>query len=121
MAAVILFAGLGAVLNAYSTAVVALDSAADVMTSTELLREKAMLLDLQMRQAGGGVPGDSGHSVKQGMDYEWTITVSQQSGLYGMVLRKAAINVNRLKGGAPRMLACEWTVFPNPATQGSVH
>ena len=52
VASVILFAGLGAVLKAYSMAVIALDSAADILVSTAWLRDKASVLELQGKDGG---------------------------------------------------------------------
>lgn len=114
VASVILFAGLGAVLRAYSLAANALDSAQDVMASYALLEEQASVLDLQVRTVGGPLTGGSGRVFPHGTPYIWEVTTRREGLSPSLTRETARIRVSRLAGGVPRSVDCEWAVFTEP-------
>jgi prepilin-type N-terminal cleavage/methylation domain-containing protein len=115
VASVILFAGLGAVLKAYSTAVIALDSAADVLTSTAWLRDKAAVMELQGND-GGGLMSGSGRVQLDGRDYQWEVDARDQAITPDLKLQSVIIRITRSTSGTPHFLQAEWALFQDPPT-----
>ena len=115
VASVILFAGLGAVLKAYSMAVMALDASADTLASCTLLREKAVELDLAAVAGEGAFTGGNGRSVVEGVDYLWDVRTSRRDITPDIMMQSSVIRVSRFRGGMARTLECEWAVFRDPA------
>lgn len=114
VASVILFAGLGAVLKAYSAAAQAMDVALDTLAAVDLLREEATKVELQAVGTASPAPGGSGQSEKWGVVYQWETQVQCRSVTRDCSLQSAVIRVGRARGGAPHALQCEWLLFPEP-------
>ena len=113
VASVILFAGLGAVLKAYSMAVAALDSAGDILVSTAWLREKVAVMELQGADGGGLMPG-SGRVQLDGRAYQWEVDARDQAITPNLKLESALIQLTRFPAGTPHLLHAEWAVFQDP-------
>lgn len=111
VATVILFAGLGAVLQAYSMAVVALDAADMSLAATDLLSERATLLELTADATAGGATALPTRSLRDGSDYLFDGTVTRTAPMPGMALDKATLGVVRVPAGIPRQLQTAWVVF----------
>lgn len=110
VASVILFAGLGAVLKAYSLAVVAMDSAADKLAICQIIQEKAAELDVQVADSSNGLPAGQGREKVGGREYLWQVRTSQQALTPEVYVLKAAIEVTR---GSVQANICqyEWAKF----------
>ena len=115
VASVILFAGLGAVLKAYSMAVIALDSAADVLVSTAWLRDKAAVMELQGKD-GGALMSGGGQTRLEGREYRWEVDAREQTITPNLKLQSATISITRSPSGAPHLLQAEWALFQDPPT-----
>lgn len=113
VASVILFAGLGAVLKAYSMAVTALDSAADVLVSTAWLRDKTAVMELQGKD-GGALMSGGGQTRLEGRDYRWEVDARDQAITPNLKLQSAVITITRSPSGTPRLLQAEWALFREP-------
>jgi len=113
VASVILFAGLGAVLKAYSMAVIALDSAADILVSTAWLRDKASVLELQGKD-GGVLMSGGGQVQLECRDYRWKVDARDQAITPNLKLQSAVISIVRSPSGAPHLLQAEWALFREP-------
>ena len=113
VASVILFAGLGAVLKAYSMAVIALDSAADILVSTAWLRDKASVLELQGKD-GGVLMSGGGQARLEGRDYRWDVDAREQAITPDLKLQSAVISITRSPSGTPHLLHAEWALFREP-------
>ena len=114
VASVILFAGLGAVLKAYSSAVSALDSASDHLDSSLLLRGKMVELDVQMATGTRVLTGGGGQCLMGAAAYSWDIHCRQQAVTPDIALQSALIQVSRPKGFVPHSLECEWMLVRDP-------
>lgn len=114
VAAVILFAGVGAVLKAYSSAVSALASASDLLNSTMLLREKAVELELLAASGAESFPGGDGLSIMDSVAYAWNIRCYRQTLSPDVFIQNASIRVSRGGGTLPRVLDCEWMIIREP-------
>ncbi|MEI6564560.1 MAG: prepilin-type N-terminal cleavage/methylation domain-containing protein [bacterium] len=120
VASVILFAGLGAVLKAYSLAVVAMDSAMDKLNSCQVMREKAMELEPQVTGTlGDPLTGGDGRTVIGSREYLWHIETSRLVLTHDVSLLRAAIRVNRSMTGQPYTLVCEWAQIQTPEKAGA--
>lgn len=117
VASVILFAGLGAVLKAYSAAVSTLDSASDILTSTLLMREKAVDLELQAKGGTGSLNGGGGQIQLDGREYRWEVDAREQSVAPDINILSAVIHLGRVPSGTPHLLQAEWVRFREPATR----
>lgn len=116
---VILFAGLGAVLKAYSLAVVALEASSDVLATSSLLGNKAADLELQMMATRGqGLSGGNGRVVVEGVEYRWEARCRQQVRSADLKIQTATLSARRALGGMSRSLECEWTVVCDPPQGG---
>jgi hypothetical protein len=113
VASVILFAGLGGVLKAYSMAVAALDSATDVLITSSWMHDKAVALELQVKGGAGGASG-SGRTRLEGREYQWRVEARRQSVTPDVQLHSAVITMTRSPSGTPRILHSEWAVFQEP-------
>jgi len=71
VASVILFAGLGAVLKAYSLAVVAMESAADKLAICQVFQNKASELDLLVSGSSDALPNGEGRQKVGDFEYLW--------------------------------------------------
>lgn len=111
VASVILFAGLGAVLKAYSLAVVAMESAADKLAICQVIQQKAAELDVQVLSAATGVPGGGGCQTVGGSDYLWRVQVARQVLTPQLSVVSAAIEVARVNRSQITRGMCEWTQF----------
>ena len=117
---VILFAGLGAVLKAYSLAVVALEASADVVAASALLGDKAAELELKLLAARGqGLPGGGGVVAVDGVDYRWEARCQLQTVSPCLKIQKALLSARRAAGGIVRTLDCEWTLVCDPSPGGA--
>ena len=114
VASVILFAGLGAVLRAYSMAVEALGSASDALSASDLLREKAVLAELRLMASPEPLPNQSEVASRVGVEYAWTLEARQQVLTPRLSFQTAALHTIRSKGGASHSLNCEWALFRDP-------
>jgi len=110
VASVILFAGLGAILKAYSLAVEALGAAEDTLAATDLLAGKAASLELQL---GAGVDSAAlpERLTREGVEYLCTATLVRMPVTPELTLTRAALLASRLNGTFPHALECEWVVF----------
>jgi prepilin-type N-terminal cleavage/methylation domain-containing protein len=115
VASVILFAGLGAVLKAYSMAVTALDSAADVLVSTAWLRDKVAVMELQGKD-GSALMSSGGEIRLEGRDYRWDVDAREQAITPDLKLLSAVIRITRFPSGTPHLLQAEWALFQDPPT-----
>ena len=117
--AVILFAGLGAVLKAYSLAVTALESSADVLATSAVLDGKATDLELQLfANAGQGLMGGGGRTTVDGVEYRWEAQCRQQVRSPVLTIHTALLSAGRASGGLLKALSCEWTVVSDPPRGG---
>lgn len=115
VASVILFAGLGAVLKAYSMAVIALDSAADILVSTAWLRDKASALEL-LGKDGSALMSGGGQTRLEGREYRWEVDARDQAITPNLKLQSAVITMTRSPSGTPHLLQAEWALFSDPPT-----
>lgn len=115
VACVILFAGLGAILTAYSGAMMTLDATADMIACHVLLQERASVLELQAKTDEGGLQGASGRLGVGGHEYSWTAEVRHKSVTPLIRRENAVIRVCRNMGGQPRIWECEWAFFAKPS------
>ncbi len=111
MASVILFAGLGAILKAYSLAVSALDSSADIVASSLLFRDRMADLELQAADGRGGALSTGGSTLYNGVAYKWEARVRLQPEAPGLEIQSALIRASRARGGLSRTVECEWPLF----------
>lgn len=114
VASVILFAGLGAVLKAYSMAVEALGAASETLWASELLSEKAAGVDLQAMASRDSVQDQSGRETKAGVDYVWDIQSLRQDLTPRLAFQKTSLRVVRSRGGLPHTLEIEKALFRDP-------
>lgn len=111
VAAVILFAGLGAVLKSYSLAVVAMEAASDKLSACQIMHQKASELELQ---SGGGseeMPAGNGRQQAGGFEYSWSVRSDRRVLTPGVSVLQTAIEVNRTGSGVRYALLCEWTQY----------
>lgn len=108
VAAVILFAGLGAVLKAYSLAVVAMESAADTLSACQIMHQKASELEAQAGRGSEALPSGGGRRQAGGFEYLWSVHADRKVLTPTVSLLQASIEVSRPGGGAGRVLHCEW-------------
>lgn len=110
VASVILFAGLGAILKAYSLAVEALNTAEDTLAATDLLSGKAARLELQF--AAAGAPADLPERMsRDGIDYLCDASLERTPVTPELTLARADIQVRRYNGAIPHAVNCEWMLF----------
>jgi hypothetical protein len=114
VASVILFAGLGAILRAYSMAVSALDSASDVLVTSAWLRDRAAAIELQVK-AGEGALSGGGRTRLEGREYLWEVDAREQSVTPDVKLQAAVISITRSPSGTPHFLQSEWALFRDPS------
>ena len=111
VASVILFAGLGAVLRAYSMAVEALGISDDTLASMDVLREKAVMAELLILGAPDSLQNQSGLDNRNGVEYAWTLEANRLTLTPRVALQTAIFQISRPRGGTPRTLACDWVIF----------
>jgi len=111
VASVILFAGLGAVLKAYSLAVVAMESASDKLAVYQVIQEKAAELDLQVSDSSEVLPSGDGPQKVGGHDYLWRVQTARQALTPEVSVLRAAIEVSRVNRPQVDGCICEWTQF----------
>ncbi len=111
VASVILFAGLGAVLRAYSMAVEALGISDDTLASMDVLREKAVMAELLILGAPDSLQNQSGLDNRNGVEYAWTLEANRLTLTPRVALQTAVFQISRPRGGTPRTLACDWAIF----------
>jgi len=115
VASVILFAGLGAVLRAYSMAVEALGIASETLAVSDLFREKAVLVELQSMASPGSGQDLSGSDRRGGVDYAWNTHSDRQTVTPRLAFQKTTIKVVHSQGGRyPHTQECEWALFRDP-------
>lgn len=120
VASVILFAGLGAVLKAYSMAVSALDSAEDIVASSLLFHDQMAALELQAVDGAAPPPSSSGSTLYHGVAYKWEARVRLQPVSPDLEVQSVLIRASRARGGGlPRTVECEWPVFKDLETRTS--
>lgn len=111
VASVILFAGLGAVLKAYSLAVVAMESASDKLSACQIIHQKASELEIQAAGGSEGLPSGSGRQQSGGFDYLWSIHSDRRVLTPNLSVLQAVIEVARTRGGAGYAVNCEWVQY----------
>lgn len=111
VASVILFAGLGAVLKAYSLAVVAMESAADKLAVCQVMAQKAAELDLQVSGSAGVLPSEQGQQRIGGVAYLWRVQASRAVLTPQLSVLSTAIEVARANRPQLNYCLCEWTQF----------
>lgn len=111
VASVILFAGLGAALKAYSLAVVAMESAADKLAVYQVIQEKAAELDLQVAGGGDTLLSGDGRKKVGGYEYLWQVQATRQVLTPEVSVLRAAIEVARVNRPQVDGCMCEWTQF----------
>jgi len=114
VASVILFAGLGAVLKAYSMAVQALGAASETLATSDLLREKAVSVDLQFIASPDAIPAQDGRERRGGVEYVWDMHTDRQVVTPLSAFQKTTIRIVRAQDGTPRFLDCERALFRDP-------
>lgn len=110
VASVILFAGLGVILKAYSLAVEALNTAEDTLAATDLLVGKAARMELQFAASEESALLLERVS-RDGIDYLCDAGLDRSPVTPELTLAKANIQAIRSRGTVPHRLDCEWVVF----------
>ena len=108
VATVILFAGLAAVLGAYSSAVTALDRASDVLMATHILQERAAELDLAAGPDRRGLTAGSGLQAEGVFRYSWSVTCRPVATAAGVELSEAVIEARRDLRADRHSLVTQW-------------
>ncbi|MEI6168177.1 MAG: prepilin-type N-terminal cleavage/methylation domain-containing protein [bacterium] len=111
VASVILFAGLGAVLKAYSLAVVAMEAAADKLAVCQVMDQKAAELDLQVSGSANVLPSGQGQQRVGGAAYLWRVQASREMLTPQLSVLSAAIEVARANRPQLHSYLCEWAQF----------
>jgi hypothetical protein len=112
VASVILFMGLGAVLKAYSLAVVAMESAVDKLAVCQVLQQKAADAEFLVAGSGKELPGGSGVQTIGGQDYPWRIQSTRHMLTPQVVVVQAGVEVlTPARRGQGGMGLCEWTQY----------
>ena len=107
VATVILFAGLAAVLKAYSAAVNALAVEENVRASTDLLAAQAASLEWQWAIGNGAAPLP-GRLSRDGVDYDCEVAFARTPLSTSLAADHADLLVRRVGYGEARGLACDW-------------
>ncbi|MEI8138514.1 MAG: prepilin-type N-terminal cleavage/methylation domain-containing protein [bacterium] len=111
VAAVILFAGLGAVLKAYSLAVVAMESAADKLAIFQVMQEKTAELDFQVSGSDITQPAGEGRQKVGNYEYLWRIQSIRQVLTPQVSILRAVIEISRVNRPQGSSCVCEWAQF----------
>jgi len=111
VASVILFAGLGAVLKAYSLAVVAMESAGDKLSVCQVIQAKVGELDLQVFEFGEALPSGAGRQKMGGYEYLWRIQSTRQDLTPQVSVLRVAIEVDRAYRAQGNVCLYERTQF----------
>ncbi len=111
VAAVILFAGLGAVLKAYSLAVVAMEAAADKLAVSQIIQQKIGAVELQISDLGDTLPYGQGRQEVGGAEFGWQVQSSRRVMTSQISVICTEIEVGRF--GHQPQAGCirEWTQF----------
>jgi type II secretion system protein I len=117
VATVILFAGLAAVLGAYSSAVTALDRASDVLAASHVLQERAAELDLAAGPDRLGLASGSGSREEGVFRYQWSVTCRQAATAAGVEISEAVIDVRRGLQGDLHSLVTQWAPVRQPGKE----
>lgn len=115
VASVILFAGVGAVLKAYSSAVSVLAAASDLLNSTLLLKEKAVEWELRAVSGMEPLQGGGGQRMLDSVAYAWDVECRRQSLSPDAFIQNASIRVCRAGSSPPHVLECEWLFIREPS------
>ena len=118
VATVILFSGLVAVLSAFSSAVMALDQASDVLAATQLVEEKACEVELEAGPDREQLHSSSGIGVAPYARYTWDVTVRGVSTFQGAGLCNIDISAGRDKSSNRRLLVTQWAQIIRPPVVG---
>jgi prepilin-type N-terminal cleavage/methylation domain-containing protein len=117
VATVILFAGLAAVLGAYSSAVTALDRATDMLMATSLLQEKAADVELAAGLNRLGMTSSSGSYGSGASRYSWTVTCRPLESAAGVEISEAVIDVRRAIQAGQHSLVTQWAPVRQPGQE----
>ena len=110
VATVILFAGLAAVLGAYSSAVTALDRSTDVLAATQILQEQAAALSLAAGPDRRGLASGAGSCEGLSFRYEWSVTCQRILTPGGVSMTEAVITAGRAnQQGGCHSLVSQWS------------
>lgn len=121
VATVVLFAGLGAVLKAYSAAVAALDTATDALNSSEILRQKAADIELAALAAQQDLRSESGACEPPYARYDWRVTSRRPSDWGEIPGAAVLIEVWRPPAQERWSLTMQWASFPVGTHKGDAH
>jgi prepilin-type N-terminal cleavage/methylation domain-containing protein len=111
VATVILFAGLAAVLGAYSSAVTAMDRAAEVLVATQLLQKKAAEVEWAVRVEPQKLNSSAGIYGTPPVRYDWGIDCQRLSLAAGGEVTEVVIDVNRQSRADHYTLTTQWAPF----------
>ncbi len=111
VASVILFAGLGAVLKAYSLAVVAMELAADKLALCQIVQEKTAEFELQAPNAGAVLPSGEGRQRVGGFEYLWRVQAVRQVLTPQVSVLRIVLDVNRANSAQGISCVSEWTQY----------
>jgi prepilin-type N-terminal cleavage/methylation domain-containing protein len=114
VASVILFAGLAAVLGAYSSAVTALDRAGDVLAATLILQQKASEVEWMAGTNPRGLSSAAGTSGSLPSLYDWKTDCRRLPTETGRGVTEVVIDVRRHLRTEPYSLVTRWTAFQSP-------
>lgn len=117
VATVILFAGLAAVLGAYSAAVTALDRATDVLAATHVLQERAAELELAAGLNRQGLAAGSGFYGEGVSRYSWAVSCRTATTAAGVELSEAVIAVRRALRTDQYSLVTHWVQVRMPGKE----
>jgi hypothetical protein len=118
--AVILFAGLGAVLKAYSAAALALDSAEDALAVRQVMGELFSRVELQAADRKAPAADGGGDMRVDGRAYRWELRGRQWAMSPEVAVWETTLRARRERGGVERVLAGEWVLIRKPEPAGAV-
>ena len=111
VASVILAAGLGAVLKAYSLAVVAMEAAAEKLAICQIAQQVGEELTVRISESRELLPSGSGRRSIGGFDYFWQVKVGRNVLTPDVSVLQAAVEVSRANHSLVQTYQYEWAQF----------
>lgn len=118
--AVILFAGLGALLKAYSAAAMALDAAEDALAARQVMGEVLSRVELQASDRQDAASDGGGQRVADGRAYGWELKGRQRAMSPEVAVWETTLRARRDRGGVEHVLGGEWVLIRQPEPAGAV-
>lgn len=111
VASVILFAGLGAVLKAYSLAVVAMDAAAETLSICQIAQQVGGELEVQVSRSMDALPSGEGRQIAGGSEYSWQVRTDRKILTPEVSALQVALEVAKAHHPRVHIYHYEWAQF----------